>query len=72
MRKGINMRIMHIRVMYNDGEYGMIKDILLDKLIKSGKIIKFYRSGGWAVIGRDPVRGMGGREGGYRRRIYDH
>ncbi len=62
---------MFVRVMYNDGEYGLVKDILLDRLIRSGKVIRFYRSGQWAIIGRDPVRGTGGSGGGYKRRKYD-
>ncbi len=47
----------------------MVKDSILDKLIVSGKIKSFYRSNRWAVIGRDPIRGDGGRyEGPERRR----
>jgi len=63
---------MIIRVMYKSGNYDLVKDILLDQLINSNKVLKFYRSGQWAIIGRDPVRGMGGSMSGYRRRKYDH
>jgi len=63
---------MLIRVMYKDGTYDMAKEVILDKLIQSETILKFYRSGQWAVIGRDPVRGMGGSGTGYRRRKYDN
>jgi hypothetical protein len=62
---------MLIRVMYRDGTYDIVKDIVLDKLIQTEKILKFYRSGHWATMGREPVRGMGGSGTGYRRRSYD-
>ncbi len=63
---------MLIRVMYRDGSYDIVKDNILEKLIHSEKILKFYRSGQWALVGRDPVRGMGGSGTGYRRRKYDN
>ena len=63
---------MIIRVIYTDGTYDLVKDLLLDQLIYSGRVSKFYRSGKWAVIGRDRVRGMGGSDSGHRRRRYDH
>ncbi len=63
---------MLIRVMYRDGTYDLVKDIVLDKLVQSEMILKFYRSGRWAVVGRDPVRGMGGSGTGYRRRRYEN
>lgn len=46
----------------------MIKDAFLDKLVASGKIVKFYRSTGWVFIGRDKVRGNGGTYAGPERR----
>ncbi len=56
--------------MYKNNVYDMVKHTLLDDLIKSGKIKKFLRLEGWAVIGLDPVRGMGGSyEGPERRKI---
>jgi len=62
---------MLIGVMYRDGTYDIVKDIALDNLVNSEKILKFYRSGHWVIIGREPVRGMGGSGIGYRRRKYD-
>jgi hypothetical protein len=62
---------MLIRVVYKDGTYDMVKEIILDKLVQSNRILKFYRSGNWAVIGNDPIRGIGGSSTGYRRRQYD-
>jgi hypothetical protein len=53
---------MLIEVMYQNNEYGMVKPFLLDKLIASGKIIKFLRSDGWVTIGVDRIRGA--RNGG--------
>lgn len=47
---------MLIRVMYDDGRFDMVKPQLLDTLLRSQKVTSFKRSGGWAVIGRDPVR----------------
>jgi hypothetical protein len=63
---------MLIGVMYKDGTYDLVKDIVLDKLINTEKILKFFRSGHWVVIGHEPVRGMGGSGTGYRRRQYDN
>jgi hypothetical protein len=47
---------MLIRVMYDDGRFDMVKPELLDKLLNSRKVSSFKRLGGWAVVGRDPVR----------------
>lgn len=63
---------MLIRVMYTNGNYDLVKDILLDQLIDSGMILKLYRSGRWATIGKDQVRGLGENDDGHRRRRYDH
>jgi hypothetical protein len=51
--------VMLIKVMYKDGKYGMVKPFLLDKLIASGKIVKFLRSEGWVTIDVDRIRGTG-------------
>ena len=51
---------MCVKVIYHNNEYDMVKPILLDELIASGKIKKFLRSEGWATIGIDPIRGIGG------------
>jgi hypothetical protein len=48
---------MLIRVMYNNHKYDMVTNNILEFLIKSGKINKFLRSDGWAVIGKDAIRG---------------
>jgi hypothetical protein len=48
---------MLIRIVYRNGRYDEIKPFLLDRLIESGKVKKFFRSDGWVVVGRDPLRG---------------
>ncbi len=45
-----------ISVIYWDGTYGVVKDVILDELICSAEIKQFLRSGGWAVLGCDPIR----------------
>lgn len=62
---------MLIRVMNRDGYYDMVKASAVDALIKAGKIVKFYRSGHWVMIGSEAIRGMGGSGAGYRRRESD-
>jgi hypothetical protein len=37
-------------------------------LISENKIMKFLRSDGWATIGTDRLRGMGGHFNGFERR----
>ena len=48
---------MMIRVMYSDGRFDMVKPSLLEKLLKEEAITSFKRASGWAVVGRDPIRG---------------
>jgi hypothetical protein len=59
---------MMIRVMYFDRKYDMVNASVLDDLITSGRIMKFYRTGGWITIGKDPIRGQGGVYTGLERR----
>lgn len=61
---------MMIRVMYNDGRFDMVKPQLLDTLLTSQRVTSFKRAGGWAVVGRDPVRTSrrGGKYHGLERR----
>lgn len=51
---------MMIRVMYNDGRFDVVKQVMLDQLLETNQLASFKRIGGWAVLGRDPVRGVGG------------
>lgn len=60
---------MLIRVIYQNGKYDMVHPYLLTELIALKKIKSFFRSGKWAVIGKDPVRGFGGSYQGPDRRL---
>ncbi len=62
---------MKIEVLFHgEEETQLVPAYLLDKLIAAGNVKAFLRSSGWAVIGRDPVRGssMGLYMGPERRR----
>ncbi len=56
MKKPREEKDMLIGVIYKNNRRGMIDEYLLEELIKEDKIKAFRRSGGWAKIGRDPVR----------------
>ncbi len=47
---------MMVRVMYHDGMTEMVRPPVLQHLIETGKIHKFRRSDGWAILGVDPIR----------------
>ncbi len=49
-----------INVVYADGVPDRISPSLLDSLIAAKRIDQFERSDGWAEIGIDVLRGMGG------------
>ena len=49
---------MLIPVIYPDGRHDLVKDFYLSYLIEQNNITQFKRKEGWAVVGRDPVRGM--------------
>ena len=59
---------MLIRVAYQDDTYDMVKPFLLDTLMAENKIKKFRRSEGWATVGIDRMRGIGGYHDGYEKR----
>jgi hypothetical protein len=59
---------MMVRIRYPDGRYDLVKAAMLDLLINLRQINQFERSDGWAIIGRDPLRGVGGGYGGPERR----
>jgi hypothetical protein len=46
--------------MYSDGRFDLVKDHMLDMLLEKNKVASFKRGNGWAVVGRDPIRGKGG------------
>lgn len=51
---------MMIRIMYSDGRFDLVKPTTLDQLIETNRVASFKRSTGWAVVGRDALRGAGG------------
>jgi hypothetical protein len=59
---------MLIRVVYQNDKHDMVKPFILDSLIYTNRIKKFLRSNGWATIGTDLIRGMGGHFNGFERR----
>jgi len=61
-------RTMLIRVVYDELQTGKVQDSYLDNLIRQEKIVGFFRSSGFVRIGRDPIRGGGGKYMGAERR----
>ena len=55
---------MMIRVMYSDGRFHLVKHTMLDQLLERNRVASFKRTNGWAVVGRDPIRGAGGHSYG--------
>lgn len=51
---------MMIRIMYNNGSFDIVKPGMLNMLLADNRVSSFKRSSGWAVVGRDPIRGIGG------------
>ncbi len=47
---------MLIHVLYKDNRYDYVKGFMLDALIATERVVRFRRSSGWVIIGRDPVR----------------
>jgi hypothetical protein len=59
---------MLLKVTYQDDKYDMVRPSLLNELIASKKIKKFYRSLLWTDIERDPIRRAAGSYVGLDRR----
>ena len=47
---------LQIKVIYNDGNTGLVFSSTLDHLINMNEIVAFCRSEGWVRIDRDPIR----------------
>lgn len=45
-----------IRIISKNFQEEMIEEHVLDSLIGSKKLLAFYRSNGWVVVGKDAVR----------------
>lgn len=57
---GFFRRSTKINVVYKNGVKDRISPALLNTLIDSKQIDQFERADGWARVGIDPIRGMGG------------
>ena len=57
---GFFQRSTKVNVVYKNGVKDRISPALLSTLIDSKQIDQFERSEGWARVGIDPIRGMGG------------
>ncbi|MBI5676432.1 MAG: hypothetical protein HZC48_11505 [Nitrospirae bacterium] len=62
---------MMTKIAYVDGRPDLIKTEMLDALISKGKLKMFHRAGGWAIVGRDKLRGADGTYKGQKRRLMD-
>ena len=47
---------MLLRVVYTDGRFDLVNDLMLGDLIKSRKVAKFKRSSGWVDVNSRHVR----------------
>ncbi len=50
---------MLISVVYQNDKHDYVKPFLLNELLASGKVKKFLRSDGWAIVGVSPTRSNG-------------
>jgi hypothetical protein len=48
---------MLISVVYQNDKHDMVKPFLLNELLASGKVKRFLRSDGWAIVGTSAIRG---------------
>lgn len=53
-----------IRAELTDGSYIRVAPKGLDLLLKNGRVKRFLRNSGWAIVGVDPMRDPS-RQGGY-------
>jgi hypothetical protein len=60
---------MLIQIIYqSDKRFGAVHTSRLDYLIHSGLLFAFRRAHDWVIVGKDPVRGVGGDYSGPERR----
>ncbi len=59
---------MNMKVVFQDNRESIIDSRLLNEMISVNMIKMFMRSGGWAMVGIDPMRGKGGKYTGPDRR----
>lgn len=70
-KEGITIR--HVDVRYQNNNYDIVPDFMLNKLISTLKIKQFYRCSErrWVTVGCDRIRGVGGSYAGPERRVAD-
>jgi len=51
---------MLVPVMLRNGTEEIVSSQVLDRMLEENLVTFFRRHGGWVVVGRDPLRGMGG------------
>lgn len=63
----------HIDVKYQNNNYDIVPDLMLDKLISALQIKQFYRFSEqrWITVGFDRIRGVGGSYSGPERRTVE-
>lgn len=49
-----------VPVMLKNGTEEIVSSQVLDRMLEAEQVMFFRRNHGWVVVGRDPVRGMGG------------
>ena len=59
---------MLIRVEYPNDKYDLVKPFLLDKLIATGQVKRFFRSGKWATAEQYHIRRNDAQYNGTERR----
>jgi len=59
---------MKIRVILQDGQERDVESFQLDKMLSSGMVKKFFRSGKWVIVSKDTIRGSGRKYSGPERR----
>jgi hypothetical protein len=57
-----------ITVLFNDNYIKVVSGIELERLLVTDRVKAFRRSTGWAIVGKDPLRGKGGKYTGPERR----
>ena len=69
MKSGGAEGVVYVQVIMKNRSIELVKAAQLDELIASHSLLAFRRLNGWAIIGRDAVRGTGGAYRGPERRI---
>ncbi len=51
---------MLVPVMLRNGTEEIVSSQVLERMLEENQVTFFRRHSGWVVVGRDPLRGMGG------------